>query len=155
MQPCVVIETPLCTKVNQKPIQPSLTMSSRNMSSEWEQWGSIRVLRIPISTHEISWCLYWEYMLSSAFINNDPIHRDIWPLIGQSLLLILAQAQYPIKVNSPCSKVAWWIMTVDNHASWFTIGLVQYASHTLVHSPLETQPNGQDKSSLQLGGGAL
>ena len=23
---------------------------------------------------------HWEYMLSPAFINNDIIHRDIWPL---------------------------------------------------------------------------
>ena len=27
--------------------------------------------------------------------------------IGQSLLLILAQAQYPLKVESPCNLVAW------------------------------------------------
>ena len=27
--------------------------------------------------------------------------------IGQSLLLILAQAQYPLKVESPCSILAW------------------------------------------------
>ena len=32
---------------------------------------------------------------------------------------------------------------------------VYCASHTLVHSPWETHPDGQDKLSLQLGGGAL
>ena len=46
-------------------------------------------------------------------------------------------------------------MIIDSLASQFTIGLVQYASHTLVNSPWETHPDGQDKSSLQLGGDAL
>ena len=76
-------------------------------------------------------------------------------LTGQSLLLILAQAQYPLKVKNPCSILAWWIMTIDSHASWFTIGPVQCGSHTIVHSPWETHPNDQNKSSLKLGGGAL
>ena len=31
-------------------------------------------------SHEISWCLYWEYLLSPTSINDDPIHKDIWPL---------------------------------------------------------------------------
>ena len=46
-------------------------------------------------------------------------------------------------------------MTIDNLASSFTVGPVQCASHTLVHSPWEAYPNGQDKPSLKLGGGAL
>ena len=29
------------------------------------------------------------------------------PPIGQSLLLILAQAQYPLKVENPCNIIAW------------------------------------------------
>ena len=74
---------------------------------------------------------------------------------GQSLLLILVQAQYPLKVKSPCSIVAWWIMTIDSLVSWFTIGLVQCASHTLVHSPWKIHPDGPDKPSLQLGSGSL
>ena len=57
-------------------------------------------------------------------------HFSVSP-IGQSLLLILAHAQYPLKVESPCNIVAWWIMTVVNLASWFTIGLVYCSSHTL------------------------
>ena len=36
--------------------------------------------------------------------------------------------------------------------SWFTIGSVQYASHTLVHLSWENHYDVQDKSSLQLGG---
>ena len=75
--------------------------------------------------------------------------------ICQSLLLIFSQAQYPLKVEGPRSIVAWWIMTVDSLASWFTVGPIQCASHTLMHSPWETHPDGQDKSSLQLGGSAL
>ena len=43
-------------------------------------------------------------------------------------------------------------MKIDSLALWFTVGIVQCASHTLVHSPQETHPNNQDKSSLQLGG---
>ena len=75
--------------------------------------------------------------------------------IGQILLLILEQAQYPLKAENPCSFVAWWIMTIDSFASWFTIGHVQCASHILVYSPWETHPDDQDKPSLQLGGDAL
>ena len=75
--------------------------------------------------------------------------------IGQSLLLILTQTQYPLKVKSPCNIVAWWIMTIDSLVSRFIVGPIQYASHTLVHSPWETNPDGQDKPILQLGGGAL
>ena len=65
--------------------------------------------------------------------------------------MILAQAQYPLKVESPCSIIAWWIMTINSLESWFTISHVQCASHTLVHSPLETYLDGQDKLSFQLG----
>ena len=71
--------------------------------------------------------------------------------IGQSLLLILAHAQYPLKVESSCSIVAWWIMTIDS----LTVVLVQCASHTLIHSPWDTHSDNQNKSSLQLGCGAL
>ena len=46
-------------------------------------------------------------------------------------------------------------MTIDSLASQFTIGPLQYASHALVYSQWETHPDGQDKSSLQLGGGTL
>ena len=64
--------------------------------------------------------------------------------ISQSLLLILTQVKYPLNVESPCSIVAWWIMTIDSLASWFTIGPIWCASHTLVHSPWEN-----DSSPLQ------
>ena len=74
--------------------------------------------------------------------------------IGQNFLLILAQTQYPFKIESTCSIVAWWIMTIDSLVSWFIVGLVQCVSHTPVHSPWETHSDDQDKSSLQLGGGA-
>ena len=46
-------------------------------------------------------------------------------------------------------------MTIINFVSWFTVGPVQCAWHTLVRSPWETHSNGQDKPSLQLGGDAL
>ena len=46
-------------------------------------------------------------------------------------------------------------MTIDSLALWFTIGPIQCASNTLVHSPWETHPKGQDKSSFQLGVGTL
>ena len=69
---------------------------------------------------------------------------------GQCLFLILVQVQYPHKVESPCSIVAWWIMTIDSLVSWFTVGPVQCASHSLVHLPWENHLNNQDKSSLQL-----
>ena len=46
-------------------------------------------------------------------------------------------------------------MKIDYLVSWFTIGPVQYASYTLMESPWETHPDGQDKSSLQVEGGAL
>ena len=45
-------------------------------------------------------------------------------------------------------------MTIDSLVSRFIVGPIQYASHTLVHSPWESHRKGQDKSSLQLGGGA-
>ena len=38
-------------------------------------------------------------------------------LIGQSFLLILAQVQYPLKVESPYSTVAWRIMTQNYQLS--------------------------------------
>ena len=41
------------------------------------------------------------------------------------------------------------------YMSWFTICPIQYTSHTLVHSSWKTHLDGQDKSSLQLGGGVL
>ena len=68
--------------------------------------------------------------------------------IGQSLLLILVQIQYSFKVESPCNIVAWWIITIDSLVSWFTVSLVQCASHTLVHSPWETRLHDQDKCGL-------
>ena len=80
-------------------------------------------------------------------------HFSVSP-IGQNLS-ILAQAQYPLKVESSCSIVAWWIMTIDSLTSWFSIGHVQCVSHTLAHSPWETHPYDQDMPSLQLRGGAL
>ena len=46
-------------------------------------------------------------------------------------------------------------MKIDYLVSWFTIGPVPYASYTLMESPWETHPDGQDKSSLQVEGGAL
>ena len=46
-------------------------------------------------------------------------------------------------------------MTIDSLVSWLTVGPIQCASHILVHSPQETHPDSQDKSSLQLGGSAL
>ena len=46
-------------------------------------------------------------------------------------------------------------MTIDGLASWFTVGPIKYVSHTLVYSPWETHPDGQDKLSLQLRGSAL
>ena len=76
-------------------------------------------------------------------------------LIGWSLLLILVHAQYLFKVKSPWSIVAWCIMTIDSLASWFIVCHVQCASHTLVHSPWEIHPNGQDKPSPQLGSGVI
>ena len=76
-------------------------------------------------------------------------------LVVQSLLLIFALTQYPLKVESLCNIVVWWIMKIDSLASWFIIGSIQCASHILVHSPWETHPNGQDKSFLQLWGDAL
>ena len=104
-----------------------------------------------------------------AYIENTCCHQppsivtqSIWIYdyfrvspMGQNLLLILAQAQYPLKVKNPYNIVTWWIMTIDSLELWFTIGPIQCVSHTLIHSPLETYPDGQDKSSLQLGGGAL
>ena len=75
--------------------------------------------------------------------------------IGQSLLLTLAQTQYPLKVKSLCSIVAWWIMTIDNLVSWSTICPIQFVSHALVHLSWENHPNIQDKPSLQLRDSAL
>ena len=46
-------------------------------------------------------------------------------------------------------------MIIDSFTSWFTLGPVQSASYTLVHSLWETYPNGQDKSFLKVGCGAL
>ena len=43
----------------------------------------------------------------------------------------------------------WWFYIMNHNRSY------PIASHTLMHSPSENHPNGQDKSSLQLGGGAL
>ena len=78
-------------------------------------------------------------------------HFRVLP-IGQSLPLILTQTQYSLKVESLCNIVVYWIMTIDSLASWFIIGPIQCASHTLVHSPWETHLDGQDKSFLQLRG---
>ena len=77
-------------------------------------------------------------------------HFKVLP-ISQSLLLILTQTQYPLKAESLCSIVAWWIMTIDSLASWFIVSSVQCVSHILVCSPWETHIDDQDKSSLQLG----
>ena len=74
-------------------------------------------------------------------------HFRISP-ISQSLLLILAQTQYPLKVESSYNIVAWWIMITDSLASWFTIGFIWYASHTLLHLPWQTHLDDQDKPIL-------
>ena len=50
--------------------------------------------------------------------------------IGQSLMLILVEAQYPLKIKSPCSIVVWWIMTIDSLASWFTVGCLVCITYT-------------------------
>ena len=69
--------------------------------------------------------------------------------------MILAQTQCHFKVESPCSIVAWWIMTIDSLTSWFTGGPVKCASYTLAHSSWETHLDSQEKLSLQLGGSAI
>ena len=46
-------------------------------------------------------------------------------------------------------------MTIDSLTSWVNIAHIQYASHILVHKAWENHLDGQDKSSLQLGGSAL
>ena len=74
---------------------------------------------------------------------------------SQSLLMISTHTQYPLNIEGPCNIVAWWIMTINSLISWFTISFIQCVSHTLVNSPWETHPDGQDKSFLQLGGGTL
>ena len=79
-----------------------------------------------VSIHEILWCPYWECLLS-----------------------------YPLKVESPCNIVAWWIITIDSLMSWFTIGPIQCVSYALIHSPWENHPDSQDKLSTQLGGTVL
>ena len=70
--------------------------------------------------------------------------------ICQSLLLILAHAQDSLKVESLCNIVVWWIMTTDSLTSWFIVGPVQYATHTLVHSPWENHPNNTHHSVRNL-----
>ena len=104
----------------------------------------VSLLRIPISTnlHQVT---------QSIGIYD---HFRVSP-IGQSLQLNLAQAQYPLKVESSCNIVAWWIMTIDNLVSWFIVGLVQCVLHALEHSPWDNHLDNQDKLSLQLGGSVL
>ena len=46
-------------------------------------------------------------------------------------------------------------MTINSLMTWFTLGLIQCVSHTIVYSPWEKHLDEQDKSSLQLGGSAL
>ena len=62
---------------------------------------------------------------------------------------------YPIKVESLCNIVAWWIITIDSLVSWFIVGPIQCTSYALVHSPWENHLNSQDKLSLELRGTIL
>ena len=118
----------------------------------------------PNGTHCLNPMRYYGVSIENTYFHQPSLivtqsiriydHFRVLP-IGQSLLFILAHTQYPLKIETPCSIVAWWIMTIDSLASWFTIDPVQCASHTLVHSPWETHLDGQDKPSLQLRGGTL
>ena len=75
--------------------------------------------------------------------------------IGQILLLILTEIQYPLKVESPCNIVTLWIITIDSLRSWFILGPVKCVSHALVHLPWQNHNDDQDKSTLQLEDSAL
>ena len=84
----------------------------------------VPLLRITIATSLHQMCLNpWGYMIT---LGSYP---------SQSLLLILQHAQYPLNVESLYSIVAWWIMTIDSLASWFTIGSILCIPYTLVKSP--------------------
>ena len=60
-------------------------------------------------SHEIPWYLYWEYYHQSSSIVTQFIgiydHINV-SSIDQSLLFILTQTQYPLKVESICNIVA-------------------------------------------------
>ena len=95
----------------------------------------------PKGTHYLNFMRYHDVYIENTCCHQPPStvtqsigiynHFRVSP-IGQSLLSILAQTQYPFKVESLCSIIARQIMTIDSLISWFTISTVQCASHTLV-----------------------
>ena len=118
----------------------------------------------PKRTHCLNPMRYHGAYIENSYCHQSPStmtqsvgiydHFKVSP-IGHSLLLILAQTQYPLMVESPCSIVAWWIMTINRLVVWFIVDPVHYASHTLIHLPWETHLDDHDKPSLQLGGGVV
>ena len=124
-------------------------------SPKWTHCLNLWDIRVPLLRIPIATSLHQQWPPSTVTLSIGIYdHFRVSP-IGQSFLLALAWTRYPLKVEIPCSIVAWWIMTIDSLMSWFTIGLVQCTSHALVHSPWENHPDSQDKLSLQLGGSVL
>ena len=65
---------------------------------------TISIMRYQGASIENIYCPQPPSILTQSIRIYD--HIKVSP-IGQSLLLILAQPQYPFKVESPCSIVAW------------------------------------------------
>ena len=70
----------------------------------------------PKGTHYLNPMRYHGASIENTYFHQPPLivtqsiriydHFRVLP-ISQSLLLILTQTQYPLKVKSPCSIVAW------------------------------------------------
>ena len=95
-------------------------------------------------THYLNLIRYYSVSIENTYCYQLPSIMtqsigNIWSTYDLSRrsksLLTLVQTQYSFKVKSPYSIVVWWIMTNDSLASWFIVGSIQCASHTLVHSP--------------------
>lgn len=68
-------------------------------------------------TYEISWWLSWEYLLSLALVNSDPIYKDYMTTLRSyhrsKLLKTLILTQYSLKVESLYNIITWWIITTQ------------------------------------------
>ena len=64
-----------------------------------------------LKVHEISWCIYWEYLFLLVSINNEKSIGNIWSAYDlahrSKSLLIAMQAQYSLKVETQHIEATW------------------------------------------------
>ena len=89
MQRCVIVKTPLCTKVNLESILPSLSIQIRYMSSKQGPLGPIGVLAPSKSNFEVDSTSHYKEStkLQYPMYNNETLRVRVRDLLSVVLSL--------------------------------------------------------------------